>query len=769
MKELYYTIKTLLRTRSSSVIKILSLTFGLFAGILLFAKIASEYRYNTGYRDHQNLYTILTTHTDRDGVKWPSIPAIVAPVPGTLQNDLPDQIECATLINRRSKDRFFLGDKRLTPNIIMADSMFFQTMGIEVLIGNTTELVSPNVLFLSRSFARKAFGDDDPVGKSLMFNKQIEMTIKGIYTDVGENNSLRPEVVISMPTYTHYRMGAYAWRGGDSFRGFARLRPGIGVDAVNSRIDAVIENYLPFEPEKTGIGVQYHLENIQDQYLSESSVKRRISIMSVMGIVLLLVAAMNYILISISSLPGRSKTIGIHKCNGASDGSIFSMFVWETALLIGISLLLVLIMIFNLKSIIQEITETSITSLFTFSTLWVPMLVIFSLFVIAVIFPGKVYASVPVTQVFNRSVSFGQGWKLALLVIQFAGTSFVFGLMCVVMVQYSELMNHEMGYEPDGIFTANYRFRDSETGKRAIESLPMVEGVAVSWQDMGGYLSGDGVFDDNDQRLFTAGINFCDLDYLSLMQLQLKEGRLPSTWGEAIVNEKFIESIKWTDSPLGRQTSGRGNSMGTIVGVVKDFVENSFNQATRPNIIATSQSWGGCVSVRLREPHTENLMKLNEAMLEIFPTEDIVFSSLRQKIDNNYISARRFRDAVIIAFVSIILLTVMGLFGYINDEVRRRSKEIAIRKVNGATTSNILLLLTGRVFWIALPSVIAGATGAYFIGRQWLDQFSGLKIPLNISLFALVAIVILLIIIICAIVRAWRISNENPIKSIKNE
>ena len=153
---------------------------------------------------------------------------------------------------------------------------------------------------------------------------------------------------------------------------------------------------------------------------------------------------------------------------------------------------------------------------------------------------------------------------------------------------------------------------------------------------------------------------------------------------------------------------------------------------------------------------------------KLFPTRDIVFSSFQKVIDDQNSTVTDFRNAALLAAITILFVTLMGLIGYINDEIQRRSKEIAIRKVNGAEASSILRLFSKDIFWISLPAVFLGGLGAWYIGGVWIEQFVE-GVDFGICGFLLIACIVLLLIIGCVVFKAWRIANENPVDSIKSE
>ncbi|KAA6335206.1 putative ABC transport system permease protein [termite gut metagenome] len=771
MKQLYYSFRALVRGRNSNIIKIISLSLGLFIGILLFARVAFMLSFNTGYQEPENLCKIIANYT-MEGQRGGDVPIVLGPVPGTILKDFPNEVTAATLTQYRDCV-FFLGNSRFASETIVADSLYFQTMGISVLHGNVSDLITPDVLFVSESFAQKVFGNENPIGKVLMRDKKYETTVKGVYADISENNSMRYDAVLSFATHIRYNWGYIGWEGGDSFGGYVRLRQPDDLDKVNARIKSVIEQYKPFEPEKSGFGVEYHLQPLRESYIKDPGVQRTIMIMSLLGLTGMLIAAGNYILIAVSSLSGRAKEIGVHKCNGAGNGSIFSMFMWETGLIIGISLLVVVLLVLNLREPIEDALETSINGLFTWQTLWVPVSVALLLFLIAGVLPGRLFSSIPVTQVFRRYTEANWRWKHPLLFVQFAGVAFIFGILFVVLAQYQQITTQDLGYRPDGVATAYHRFENPDASKSAILSLPMVEGVSVTMSNIASGYAGDGVYESG-KMLFSTRVNICDKDYIPLMDIKIIEGRNLNGPGEMLVNEEYVRRTHWTDSPIGKPSGGTFQYYeGVIVGVMQDFVDNSFYQVKQPMLMVGVEdklsSWLGCVTIRLKEPFEQNLVALNKVMEELFPTEDVTFSSLRKHIDGRYGSVRSFRNTMILAFISILLITLTGLFGYINDEVRRRSKEIGIRKVNGAEASDILLLLSRDIIKIAFPAVVVGAIGSYFLSRQWINQFAGSQIELNFLLYTSVAIGVLVLILISVLLKSWRIAGENPVVSIKSE
>ena len=247
MRQIYYTIRTLLRERGSNIIRIISLSLGLTIGILLFSQIAFELSYEKCYPEAErlalvrcqmtNLSTGETAGDDGEIGYDYTVFDVVAP---TLAEEMPKEIEVASSVLSMGSANIYYEDKLLPDaDYIFADTCFFQTFGIPVLEGNPKDMIMPGSVFVSEHFARETFGDESPVGKVLSVEKQNTLTIRGIYKDVPENTMLTHDFVISVHQNGGYHAGA-GWRGNDVFYAFLRLRHASDIDKVNADIQRVI-------------------------------------------------------------------------------------------------------------------------------------------------------------------------------------------------------------------------------------------------------------------------------------------------------------------------------------------------------------------------------------------------------------------------------------------------------------------------------------------------------------------------------------------------
>lgn len=769
MKQLYYVIQTLIHGRGSYIIKIISLGLGLTMSILLFSRVVFEQSFDTCFKDNERLLQLWNVWTVNGEDIKPS-ELIIGAAAGGILEAMPDIVESAASTGRWMVSApLYNGNVRFNESKVAADSLFFQTMGIEVLSGNPlNDLVQKDVVYLSKRLADKMFGGESPVGKVISYNKEIDLMVKGVYATLPDNCTMRPEAVISLPTVWSRGWGNYSWRGGDSWREYIRLKKDVDLDELNKRIDMVVQQHVP-RNEKFGITVT--AKPIRDTYRGYEEVKRMRNIMLILGIAILFITALNYALISISSLSRRAKSIGVHKCSGAGAGTVFSMFLWETAIVILLALLLMVFLLFNFREFVEDTASAKLEVLFAMDRIWVPMGVTLMLFLLGGVLPGHIFSRIPVTQVFRRYTEGKKGWKTPLLFIQFAGVAFIGGLMCVVMLQYHYVINKDTGYNPERIaIGANnaYTAESRSAARHFYEGLPYVEAVASSESYPSNGYSGQMIPDEAGVGLFSSKYDYTTENYVSFMGMSVLQGRIPRESGEVAVNEEFVRRMHWGKDVLGRNIRTEEGRV-KVVGMIKDFNIEGFYEAPKPFVLHHHPyELGNLVYVRLKEPFGENLQKLNREASEAFPDQTIDFFGLEQKMVESYNSVRVFRNATLLATITILFITLMGLIGYINDELQRRSKEIAIRKVNGAEASSILEMMTCNVLWVSLPAVVIGTWGAWYVGGLWMEQFA-VTIDFVIPYYIGVAVLVLGIIIGCVLSRTWKIANESPVKSIKSE
>lgn len=778
VRQLYYSILMLLRGRSNNLTKTVSLTLGLFIGILLFACVAFQLSYNRCFRQSEQLYLSYLTNTLND-VPDEGTPYVYGPFAEALRENFPNEVEDATVMRERDICNYYNGNIRLPAITIYADPHLFSALGIQVLAGKPEDLQAPDAVFISRSLAdkiRENAGLETVVGKQLKMDRKTPYIIRGVFADQPENTDIPFDAVTSMSElWNNQRAG---WGFDISYQVIVRFHhPERDVSVVEARLPELMKKYMPHFNKKASNRSAFSFRPLVKLHTESPTVRTMILVMTILAVAILLIAAFNYVLISVSSLARRAKEVGVHKCNGAANGTIFGMFLTETAITVLVSVFLSGVLMYLFRDFVEDVATARLASLFTVQTLWVPAVVILFVFLLAGILPAWIFSSIPVTQVFRRYTERNASWKRPLLFIQFMGVSFIFCFLIVVLHQYQAVINRPLGYDPTRVVTCwadvggSYENRVATFG-----SLPMVEDYACTSQLVCEGYSGD-TFDTGEGHLVNTRLDWVSRNFLPMMKIPILEGRnfdatrrasrFMADSDELIVNKTFVRAAGWKDSPIGHILNFYENKF-VVAGVMEDYPVFSAYESQTPVVLVLKENWGSTHYIRLKEPFEENLAALNRRMQEMFPTDFVEFTSLEKIVADQYTDVRRFRDAVLLASISIFFITLMGLLGYVNDEVRRRSKEIAIRKVNGAEAGSIIALLTKEIAWVALPAVILGCIFASIFGHRWLDSFAQ-QAYTGWGTFGVVTLLLLAVIAACIVLRTRRIANENPVNSIKSE
>ncbi len=791
MKQFNYVWRNIVNSKANSLIKIISLTLGLAVAIVLFSKVAFEMSYDKFYPDAERIYRLQRiVHMNGEQAYDGSI--INYPVPGAMKNDLPE-IENAVVMQNGTHETFLLKENiSYKEKMIIADSTFFDVFGFEITEGDKKLLGVASNLFLSQSAADRIFGETSPVGQTLQFkNDGSNVTVAGIFKDIPDNSHFDFDMVLSIQTYRKDwgEINAEWWIGRDSYVGYVKLQPGVTPAEVEAKLPDMLDKYYDVESFfGQGSNFSYFLNPVRELHSGNDTIKRMLLILTLLAFSLLFVSAMNYVLNSISSLGSRAKSIGVHKCNGATNGNVFFMFIIETIILIGISLVLTAILLTAFRAPIEGLLQNSFSSLFSLSHLWVILVVIAILLLFAGILPASIFSAIPVTQVFRAKSTNKRQWKQALLFVQFSGIAFVVCLLFIIVRQYHMMINKDLGYTTENILITEGMSGVTQEKFDLIQNefaqMPQVRHMGISrfLPLYGG--SGQMVMDESGENmLFSSRIINTNPDYIKAFGITLLAGSIfprdvTEDYNKVVVNESFIEAMGWTDSPIGKTIHLPGGRRMEILGLVKNYQLSSlhaqksamFKDIPPLIIVPMVPPYSFRNAVILRVDHLDAPLQamMSDKLKELSDNQEAYFTDYKSMLDLSYLDALLFRNSILVASLLMLIITLLGLIGYTADEIGRRSKEIAIRKITGATASGILKIISKDILLVSIPAILIGLVISYVTANQWLMQFA-VKIPLNAFIFLSSGLAVLVIILLCVAVRSWEVANDNPVNSIKAE
>ena len=778
-----------MKKNSDILIKVLSLGVGLAVGIVLIAKVFFELSYDSFYKDIDRVYTINTWYSHQGEEK--DYGQVSGAVAVGFMDEVPG-VEAGTRTTYVFNGNTYLDENgnKLSGTLVCADTCFFQVFDRPILAGDPVKVLGKwGSVLINRSFAEKMGGVQECIGKQICNADMdgLKLTIEGVFEDFPKNGSLDYDILLSMDTYG--KNSTDNWLGNDRYKGYVKLMPGVDPNTLTDAIRKMQEAHQPLERiEAQGTSLRYFLKPFSTLHTSDPDVKSQVILLSIVAALLILISLLNYILIVISSMVKRSKEVGVRKCYGAEGKHIYGMLTKEALLHIVLSLVLAAVIIFAGRSIVENLLGVPFQTLLVPQSIMAIAAVILLVLVISIVVPAELYQRVPVYAALKNYTENSRNWKLGLLGVQVLINVFLVVMMLIIGRQYQKVSNADTGYDYKNLYYFDMFDGDRQALTRAaqtLRSLPEVSAVAAAYNLPFEGSNGDNVYLPNDDReLFNIADQYeCSPDFYDLMGIQFLEGRAPRDSSEIVVDEKFVtkmaEFTDWSDGAVGKQVFITGHDRSsdterryfTISGVYKSYIIGNLTGVDpRPSALF----YGEIGSMSSWMPHTffkvrpEALPKIRQALEQALEGREINILSYEEQMRAAYADSKKMRNTMAIGAVFSLLIALLGLIGFIRDESLRRSKEMAVRKINGATTRDILGVFAVDILKLSGVMAVIAGVAAYFVAHKWLEQFAE-KVSLNPLYFIGGAALVLLIVLGVVVLNCLRIARANPVESLKNE
>ena len=785
-----------MKTKSDILIKVLSLGIGLAVGIVLIAKVFFELSYDSFYKDIDRVYSIYTWYSQNgDENDYGQVSGAVAV---GFMEEVPG-VEAGT------RTTFvFNGDtyqdedgNKLKATLVCADTCFFAVFDRPILAGDPTKALGKwGSVMVSRSFAEKLLlsSKDDissVLGRQIANEDQLDFkaTIEGVFEDFPKNGSLDYDILLSMATYSEW--STTNWLGNDRYRGYVKLAPGVDPATLTDAIRKMQEVHQQIdEIEALGLQLRYYLKPFIKAHTSSQGVRTQIILLSIVAALLILISLLNYILIVISSLVKRSKEVGVRKCYGAEGRHIYGMLTKEALLHIVLSLALAAAIIFAGRGIVQNLLGVPFTTLLVPQSIAAIMVLLLFVMVISIVVPAELYKRIPVDVALKNYTENSRRWKLGLLGVQVLINVFLVVMLLIIGRQYQMVNHSNPGYSYDNLYYISMYDRDRQAQTRVIDALrnlPEVNGVAACNNLPYQGSSGDNVYIPGDDReLFNIADQYeCSSGFYDLMDIQFLEGRAPENELEIVVDDKFVARMAdftdWSDGAVGKQVFVTGHApiseddgipyYFTISGVYKSYLIGSLVwKDPRPSAwfygeVGSENNWMSHILFKVRP---ESLPKAREALSQALEGKEIDIISYEEQMRAAYSDVKKVRNTMALGAVFSLLIALMGLIGFIRDESLRRSKEMAVRKINGATSQDILDIFAASILKLSAVMAVLACVAAFFVAGRLLEMFAE-KVPLHPLHFIGGSLLVLAIVLGVVVLNCLKITRENPVESLKNE
>ncbi|MDR1644441.1 MAG: ABC transporter permease [Tannerellaceae bacterium] len=793
MKTILIAFRTLFKRGRNNVIKILSLSVGLAMGLVLTAKVYFEQSYNDFFPDRERIYQVqsnYTTGNDPSEIFPQTSGGIVVGM-----KDVMPEVEAATRYTYIALDDiFFTEDKsRYTGTFILADSALFDVLERPIVAGDVRQTLGrPMYAMVSSEIAERMGGIDRTLGQSIQLESAPGrvMTIGGVFEALPKNTHFRFDVVVSLASIEQFMWdGSLNWMGNDRYLSYVKLTPGATPESVRPGIDRVRDKYLDKATlRQAGVEIDYALLPLGLIHTSSREVTQTMWLLSILAFALLCTAVLNYLLVVVSSLVNRSKEMAVHKCYGASEGNIYGRMLAEALADVLVSLAAAAGLIYVFRGVISSLLGTEVGHLFTPASLWWLAGVCAAVFLVAGLASGYLYARVPVAMAFRRFSENRRRWKLGLLFAQFVAAGFFVTLLAIVGRQYNYMLNDNPGYTYDNLAWCNLSGLDHESRRSALEEVSRLPEVAQVTSTNELLLDSDFAGNNirlpgDDRELFNIADLYAAGDgFLDLMEIPVVEGR-SFTEGmedsrEVMVSRSFVERMKdfadWPDGPIGKsiyvtQHSRSHDHTFTICGVYDDVRLGTIGrQDNRPSVLFYTNRTTHNLIIRFHHQTPEALRKVSETLTALLPDKTIAVYSWPAEMVNRYSESRKFRDSVMTGGTATLLILLIGLLGYTNDEMNRRRRETAIRKINGATVFEIERLFLSGISRMALPAIALGCGAAWYVAEGWLEKFAD-KASLPLALFLVCGLAVLILILTSVALNCYRTATANPSLALQSE
>lgn len=781
-----------------ALINMFSLAIGLASCIVIYLFISDERGFDSWHTKSTSIYR-LNEIQNFTGTKRQKVALTGGPFGPVIQAEFPE-IANYTRFWGGAKRVLKLGEKQiLVDRVATVDSSFLNMFDFVLIHGDRSSVLDePNSMVLTEETARKFFDDSaEAIGKSLS-KRGREFKVTGIAADVPENSHLQFDVLESFATYTSRDSTINTDWNGNYLVTYLQMQPNTDVGKLEAKFAPWFARWTgsPDINERTSL----YLQAFNDVHLGSSDMDHDyqnyrkfngeyLNIFMITGIFILLIAGVNFMNLTTARASHRWKEIGVRTSVGARKKQLFGQFILESLVLAVMALFVALLLDFIFIPVLNQLIgrQLEITNLLVdFSKVAGVILITLALGVLTGIYPSFYMTSFNATQVLKGSGKTSGGrsiFQSSLVVIQFG---LAIGMMVstgIVIQQLYFMKTTDVGFQTDQMLLVGL---DREANKKydvmktELLGNSHILGVTAAGQRLGNNFHQWGYKVKTDTGLMNmapSNVNV-DYDYLKVYGIELKEGRdfskdVPTDLGKAfIVNESMVKHLS-LKNPLGTQV-GLGyyhnDSLGSIIGIVKDFNFNSLHHAVNTLSIVCHPDWGfeemtvKIEGSRIAETIEEVRAVWNRHVSE-FP---FTYTFLNQHMADLYRTEQQMGSVVTIMAVLAVFISCMGLFGLAMITTERKIKEIGIRKALGATESQITILISSQFAKLVGIAFLIITPVTYYLLAGWLDTFA-YRITIHPLIFAAGGMLAFTIAMLTIGYHTIRSARANPVKALRYE
>lgn len=782
--------------QSFTLINIAGLAVGIACFVLIMLYVQYELSFDRYHANADHIYRVVAQQpgnvflgTDHFAVT----PAILA---STLKQEFPEVLEATTLDDYNNVLITVDEQSYYENNVVVADSAIFKIFSFPLVLGDPqTALREPFTIVLNETLARKYFGNANPLGRVLRYQDRHDLKVSGVMRDVPKNSHFGAHMLLSFATEvaTSTDKNRFTTWGNNSYYAYFLARPDFDATAFNEKLKALVKKYHTEDWRDEGEPHRYYVQRLQDIHLyshinfdlGTNSDIRYIYLLSGLAVIIVLAACINYMNLTTARSTMRAKEVGMRKVVGASRMQLLKQFLGESLLLTFIAALIALLMAeLFLPTFSDLVTRELRFDLLLQGSSFVALCgAILLVGVIAGSYPALVLTAFEPVKVLKGEVKDNSGkayLRNALVIFQFAASVGLILCTATVERQLDYIRNKKLGYNREQVLVL--RLRDREARKRFhlikndLLANPSFVSATVSGHLPTNIGSSSGLewakhMGVPELQAYNTPV---DYDYLNVFEIELVEGRnfsrafATDSTQAYIINEELRDLLGW-ESAVGKPFGNGDNADGQVIGVMKNFHMHSLRLKIEPLFLRLGSNWGSTLSARIRAENVSAAIAHAETVWKKYSTKyPFEYSFLDDEFNRMY-KAEEKLSAIFGYFTGLaIFIACLGLLGLASFAAERRTKEIGIRKVLGASLGQLLLLLSRDFMKPVLMANVLAWPVVWYAMQKWLQGFA-YRTDMGWNIFVLTALLSLTLALLTVSVKTLKAATSNPVEALRYE
>ena len=804
--------RQLLRHKMYSTIKIGGFAIGVAVCLLIALFIKDELSFDRHIPNHQELYRAVKEYKNVPEVGDIKVTWFAAPFAEALKNDFPEVVQSARTLHGKS---FGAGKNNLREEgnprnssedgLIYADPEIIEIFGMKMVYGDAKEALNkPRSLVLTQSTSEKLFPGINPVGKTVYLNDETDnpYSIGGVVENPSSKSTLQFRILATLKDKEFWN-GEQGFWGAQNYQVFARLRPDANLQNLNSRLSEIGQKYiLPLEKRQGNVDAEeyvknlgFHLQPYTDIHLYSADISgpyktsdiKYVWVFGIIALFILGLACINFINLSTAKSANRAKEVGLRKTIGSHKIHLIQQFLVESVLYSILSFCIAIFLASLLMPYFNELSGKTIEIPWT--SLWfIPSLMIAAILigVIAGIYPAFYLSSFRPAAVLKGKLSVGsKGSKLrnALVIFQFTASIVLIIGTSIVYRQMEFILNKKVGFNKDQVVMLESAYllgENLQSFQTELMKFPEIENISFSgYLPISGTLRNGNTWWNDGKTKEEKGIPgqnwVIDYSYLETLGMSILEGRNFSRQMKMdsrgiIINEAMAKDLNIANEPLGKKITNRSsnNQVYTVVGVVEDFNYEAMTAPIRPLALRLGNN-RTTATIRIQSENIRETVALIESKWsELAPNQPFVLDFMDQQFAQMYAGVKQIRNLLTSFAVLAIIIACLGLFGLSVFMVEQRNKEISVRLVLGAKTSQIVGMLGVNFMKPIIVALLLATPIAWMLMSDWLMDFE-YQMDLSADIFILAGLGAMVIGMLTISFQSIKAAFTNPVKGLRNE